>query len=316
MILRGAVRAAVAGDTRARWIGRAHLAAHPELDPQVAAVLELARLAGGEPWETMEPASARRAAAVASPLEPDREPMARVEDVVAGGVRVRILVPHDAGPHWIVYFHGGGGVIGSVASSEPAARLVARLTRCTVASVEYRLAPEHPHPAAIEDACAAFEAIAARARNKVAVAGDSFGAFLAAHVDVEMRRRDHRPPDAQALIYPMCDAAMTAASIEGRGDGFILTRSLLGWFWDTYTAGQSVDPLPLGGAPAVVVTAGFDPLVDEGDAYAARLAAAGVTVHHHRHAGLIHGFLSLAGGVWAARRAVEELCVDLAGLLA
>src|SRR5205814_4580878 len=114
--------------------------------------------------------------------------MAEVVDTTVSGHRgtipVRIYVPYGAGPHWIVYLHGGGGVIGSIRGSEPVTRRLAAQTGCTVASVDYRLGPEHRHPAAIDDACAAWNAIAARACRsaRIAVAGDSFGGFLAAHV--------------------------------------------------------------------------------------------------------------------------------------
>lgn len=238
-------------------------------------------------------------------------------------------MPPGASAHWIVYFHGGGGVIGSIAASDAATRMVAARTRCTVAAVEYRLGPEHKHPAAIDDAVAAFDAIAPRvsAGGRVAVAGDSFGGYLAARVDHACRKRPGatRRPDAQGLIYPIVDYTMSSPSLERNRDGYLLTRALIDWFTLHYTNPsddrRGMSPLLWpdgdlrGASPAVVATAGFDPLVDEGDAYAERLAKLGVTVVHHRYDSLIHGFLSLAGAVRAARAAVDEVCDDLAGLL-
>ena len=239
---------------------------------------------------------------------------------------MRVYVPADPRPHWIVYFHGGGGVIGSIAASDPATRMIAHHTRCTVASVEYRLGPEHKHPAAIDDAIAAYQALLARvpAGAKIAVAGDSFGAYLAAQVDHAVRARALvRPPDLQVMIYPIVDYTMSSPSVARNADGYLLTRDLILWFRRHYfhaeddlrAASPQFWPTLAHSAPAIVLTAGYDPLVDEGDAYAARLRADGVTVRHHRHAGLVHGFLSLSGAVVAARAAIVEMCGDIVEML-
>src|SRR5262249_35172299 len=153
-----------------------------------------------------------------------------------------------------------------------------------------------------------------------AVAGDSFGGFLSAQVDHVVRDVGAvRPPDLQVLIYPMVDLTMSQPSIERYADGYLLTRALVRWFRSNYMGPdadrRAASPLywasVTGAARAVVVTAGYDPLVDEGDSYVAKLRAAGVTVTHRRHASLVHGFLSLAGGVRAARAATDELCADV-----
>lgn len=292
-----------------------------ELDSQVAAVLELQRLLKLPALDSMEPAKARRFAENGlSPLDVGFEPMAEVIDTtVAGRIPVRIYVPHGASDHWIVYFHGGGGVIGSIRASEPITRLLAAQTRCTVASVEYRLGPEDKHPAAIEDCVAAFDALRTRVPGKAAVAGDSFGGYLSAHVDRAAKRR----PDLQVLIYPMVDQTMTSASIDRHAEGYLLTRSMIRWFRANYLHAaddrRAASPRYWqdheGAAPAIVVTAGYDPLVDEGDAYAEALRATGVPVLHRRYPALIHGFLSLGGGVRAARAAIDELCNDIAAKL-
>jgi acetyl esterase len=300
-----------------------------DLDRQVAAVLEAQRLLRLPALDTMEPARARTfAESGLSPLEVAPVAMAEVLDTTvagrAGPVPVRMFVPHDAGPHWIVYFHGGGGIIGSIRASEPVTRLLAAQTRCVVASVEYRLGPEHRHPAAIDDACAAWDALVARAPGgRIAVAGDSFGGFLSAHVDHHALATGARRPDLQVLIYPAVDMTQSSPSIERLADGYLLTRSMIQWFRTNYLNPgddrRAVSPMfwpDLGrSAPAVIATAGYDPLVDEGDRYADMLRAAGTAVRHRRYPSLIHGFLSIAGGVAAARAAVDELCRDIRELL-
>jgi acetyl esterase len=326
-LLRGAARAALA-DPIARLLGRRRQGGvDRELDPQVAAVLELQRRLQLPALESMDPARARRfAEAGLSSLDVDPVAMAGVGDLTVAGHRgpipVRIYVPYGAGPHWIVYLHGGGGVIGSIRASEPVARLLAAQTRCTVASVGYRLGPEYRHPAAIDDACTAWNAIAARAGRgaRIAVAGDSFGGFLSAHVE----RAVIRQPDLQVLIYPSVDMTLTSPSIDRHAEGYLLTRAVMHWFRGHYLYAdddrRAISPQYWpdlrGAAPAVVATAGYDPLVDEGCAYAARLHDAGVAVRHRRYPSLVHGFLGLAGAVRAARAAVDEICADVRELLA
>lgn len=313
-------------------LGRGRRAgADATLDPQVAAALEMARWMRLPALDSLAPIEARRFAEEGlSPLEVAPAPMAEIIETTvagrAGRIAVRIYVPPDAGRHWIVYLHGGGGVIGSIRSSDPVTRLLAAQTRCTVASVEYRLGPEHKHPAAIEDATAAWDAVAARvpAGSKVAVGGDSFGGFLSAHVDRHARVTAGRRPDLQVLIYPMTDLTLASPSIDRHAQGYLLTRSMVHWFRTHYLeatddrrAGSPAFWTDLeGAAPAIVVTAGYDPLVDDGDAYADRLRAAGVPVRHRQHPSLVHGFLSLAGAVTAARAATDEICADIGALLA
>jgi len=327
LLLRGAARVAFSAPV-ARVLGRRRqLGDDRGLDPQVAAVVELQRLLRLPALDSMEPPAARRFAEEGlSPLDVAPAPMAEVIDTTVAGrtgpIPVRIFVPHGAGPHWIVYLHGGGGVIGSIRSSEPVTRLLAAQTGCTVASVGYRLGPEDRHPAAVLDACAAWDAMVARAGTggRIAVAGDSFGGFLSAHVD----RAVIRHPDLQVLIYPLVDMTLTSPSIDRYASGYLLTSAMMHWFRGHYLYPdddrRAISPQfwsdLRGSAPAIVATAGFDPLVDEGDSYAARLRDAGVVVRHHRYPSLVHGFLSLAGAVHAARAAIDELCADIRELLA
>lgn len=325
-LLRGVARLALNGPIGKRLARRRQDGDDEGLDPQVAAVLALQRLLRLPALDSMEPPAARKfAEAGLSPLDVETVTMAEVIDTTIAGpsdpIAIRIFVPRDAGPHWIVYFHGGGGVIGSIRSSEPVTRLLAAQTGCTVASVEYRLGPEARHPSAIEDACAAFEAMRMRVPNggRIAVAGDSFGGFVSAHVERTVSPR----PDLQILIYPIVDMTLTSPSIDRHADGYLLTRSMMQWFRNHYLKPEddrrAISPLYWsdlrGSAPAIVVTAGFDPLVDEGDRYAELLGRAGVAVRHRRHPTLIHGFLSLGGAVHAARAATDQLCADIRELL-
>ncbi|CAN5914428.1 alpha/beta hydrolase [soil metagenome] len=327
-LLRGGARTALRGPL-VHLIGRGRRDAG--LDRQVAGVLELQRLMRLPALDSMEPTRARRfAEGGLSPLDVTPAVMAEVIDTTiagaAGPVPVRVYVPFRAGPHWLVYLHGGGGVIGSIASSDPVTRLLAAQTGCTVASVGYRLGPEDRHPGAIEDACAAWDALVQRIPRggRAMVAGDSFGGFLAAHVDHHARVAGGRRPDLQVLIYPITDLTLTSPSIERFADGYLLTRSMVHWFRSHYLHPQddrkAASPAYWkdlsGSAPAIVATAGFDPLVDEGDHHADRLRRAGVEVRHRRYPSLIHGFLSLAGGVVAARGALDELCADIIEMVA
>ena len=332
-MLRAGAKAALSGPL-ARVLGRG---ADAKLDPQIAAVLALQKLLRLPALETMEPPRARKFAEEGlGPLDVAIAPMDRVVDTTVprsgyvagahGSIPVRIYVPFRAGPHWIVYLHGGGGVIGSIAASERFTRLLAATTGMTVASVGYRLGPEDKHPAAIEDACAAWDALVERIprSGKAVVAGDSFGGFLAAHVDRHAMIRGTRQPDLQLLIYPIVDLTLTSPTIDQFADGYLLTKSMMQWFRSQYMRDTDDRKVPspaywedlTGAAPAVVATAGFDPLVAEGDLHADRLRRAGTPVRHRRYPGLIHGFISLAGGVAAARAAVEELCADVIEMLA
>ena len=319
-LLRAAARIALAEPT-VRLLARG---AAPGLDRQIAGMLRMYRLMGFKAMDSMSVADARAySEGDLSPLDATPAEMAKIVDTQVAGVPARIYTPKSAGPHTLVWFHGGGGAIGSIAGSDAVVRLFAELTRCTVASIGYRLGPEHKHPAAIEDACAAFGAVAREARGKLVVGGDSFGGFLSAHVEHDTRVRGTVRPAVQVLAYPMVDLTMSSPSVDRLADGYVLTRSLMHWFRDHYTSGPA-DFRPgspmfwsdlAGASPCVISTAGFDPLVDEGIVWADRLKAAGVTVRHHHEAGLIHGFLNVTGGIRAARRAAEAICADVVGLL-
>jgi acetyl esterase len=242
-----------------------------------------------------------------------------------GALAARHYAPEEpGGPHpLLVYFHGGGFVIGDLEVYDQACRTLCRHGGVHVLSVEYRLAPEHPFPAAVDDAAAAFDWARAHAAelgadpHRVAIGGDSAGGNLAA---VTAREADARPI-AQLLIYPAVDTTdRTHPSHELFAEGFFLTRADREWFHDHYLGGgPHEDPrsLPLGEhaldglPPAIVVTAAFDPLRDEGEAYASALREAGVPVLLRRFPGLIHGFINMTG----VSRASRDATIEIAGAL-
>jgi acetyl esterase/lipase len=257
-----------------------------------------------------------------------------VTDHRAGDVPVRLYVPRSAetsGP-LLVYFHGGGWVQGSVATHDGGCRLLSDLSGVRVLSVDYRLAPEHPYPAAVEDAIAAYRWAAANAPRlgadptRLAVGGDSAGGNLAAVVALAARDDATLPAAAfQLLLYPVTDMAEPTESRRLFSEGFFLTSEFMRLAERSYLpAGQDPrDPrvsvayasVPSGLAPAHVVTAGFDPLRDEGESYAARLAAADVPVSQVRYPGFIHGFANVVGAGRSQPAAVAEIAARLRSAL-
>jgi acetyl esterase len=247
-----------------------------------------------------------------------------------GPIPVRIYRPGSSDLPLLVYYHGGGWVIGSIESHDGLCAQLAIDARCTVASVEYRMAPEHPFPAPVDDAVDAFRWARENARElgsdpgRVAVGGDSAGGNLAAVVSQQCAASAEPGPSLQLLIYPATDLSRESASYLTYGEGFYLTRARMEWFKDIYIpvaerADVRASPLRneelAGLPPAHVVTAGFDPLCDEGRAYADALKAAGVPVTFRNYEGLIHGFASMAGLVPAARAAYEDMVEIFRALL-
>jgi acetyl esterase len=310
------------------------------LDAQTALVLRLAEWTGQGPLGGGPVARARhqfeQSAPLLAPRVPDVETRRLTVAGATGPLAARLYRPRLAKPPrgplpLIVFFHGGGFVLGSLDSHDGPCRQLAQLTEALVVSVDYRLAPEHPYPAAVEDARAAYRDLARRAEEfgadprRLAVAGDSAGGNLAA-VTAWSCRAEARPPRAQLLVYPVTDFTRSHASHRHFSEGFMLTRSSIDWFRDQYAPDSThyreptlsplfVDRLD-GAAPAVVLIGGFDPLRDEGIAYAERLRAAGTPVELLVGEGMVHGFFSMAGAIteahWLNRRACELLRVRLA----
>jgi acetyl esterase len=233
----------------------------------------------------------------------------------------------------LVYFHGGGFTIGNIESHDATTRWLANRSGVAVVSVDYRLGPEHPFPAAAEDCFAATQWIAANGAeigvdgSRVAVGGDSAGGNLAAVVALMAREAGGPEIRLQVLVYPAVDARMGHASIDENASGYLLSKQDMEWFFGHYGLGTAVhaedwrlSPLLAEShadlPPAVVITAEFDPLRDEGNAYAEALRRAGVEVDHQQYDGMIHAFFTMAGNVDAADDAQERVAKALISALA
>jgi acetyl esterase len=257
------------------------------------------------------PVSAMRQGFDAMAAAAQKAPVAEVADLAlpgpAGRVPARLYRPVARRElPALVYFHGGGFVTGSVESHDSLCRTLANASGAAVLSVDYRLAPENPFPAATDDCLAAVRAAAGGAvpgidPERLAVAGDSAGGNLAAVT--ALRCRDEGGPELrhQILFYPVIDRNFDTPSYLENADGYLLSRRMMMWFWDKYGPASLVDDpraCPIraeklaGVAPATVITAEYDPLRDEGEAYAARLREAGVPTQLRRYDGMIHGFVS------------------------
>lgn len=246
-----------------------------------------------------------------------------------GKMRVRIYRPAGSVARLlpaILYFHGGGWAIGSLEGYDLPCRFFCARTGCAVVAIDYRLAPEHKFPAATDDATTAFRWLSTNALNlgidpaRIVVAGDSAGGALAAVV-AQATRGEPQPPCLQWLIYPATDLAGSTASHLSCAERFLLTHADMEWFIGLYLTdrAEALDPRasPLRAAdlsglpPALVFTAGFDPLRDEGQAYAERLAAAGVKTIHREFDSLIHGFVGMRGALQGAARAMDDMVAGL-----
>jgi acetyl esterase len=295
------------------------------LDPEVQLLLSLRERLEPPAWDAA--LSVERGRAITREeawiaAGPRELPVAAVRGLVAAGRPARHYVPDEPGPRpLLVYYHGGGFVAGDLDTHDAPCRVICRHAGVNVLAIDYRLAPEHPFPAWVEDGVAAFDWARAHARElgadpaRVAVGGDSAGGNIATLVARERRGAD--APALQLLIYPAVDVSRARRSHELFGEGFFLTSALIEWYGGHFLPPGS-DPLDprrsplladdLGGlAPALVVTAGFDPLRDEGEEYAERLRAAGVPVVGRRFRGLFHGFINSVGVSPACYAALAEV---------
>ena len=296
------------------------------LDPELADAVAAIEAAGVPEWHRLSVASARRVEDdVFTPDE--RRDVALVRDLSFSGpdgdVPVRVYHDDPARPApVVVFYHGGGWTLGTLDSVGGVCRELAARAGCVVVSVDYRLAPKHPFPAPLDDAYAALEWATETAGafggdpERVSVAGTSAGGNLAAAV--ALRARDFDGPDiaAQHLLYPMTDRHTSRRSYDEHGDGPLLTRADVEWFWDNYCRSPVDAANPYASVlradhadlpPATVVTAGHDPLRDEGRAYADSLADAGTPVEHLQYPSMAHGFLSLADDVAVADDALDAV---------
>jgi acetyl esterase/lipase len=302
------------------------------LDPDAGRVLELVRLSDRPPYERLTPPLARALfLAAREVLSPAPQEVAEIQELGApradgAAIPLRLYRPISALPATpspgLVFFHGGGWVLGDLETHDTMCRHLANASGCTIVSVDYRLAPEHKFPAAVEDCLAATEWVAANAAalgidsERLAVGGDSAGGNLAAVTSLLARERGAPALRYQLLFYPPVDFAGSHASHTRLAEGYLLTQATMRWFSEHYLRGPEdvanwqASPLyaaDLAGLPpAFVLTAGFDPLCDEGTAYARRLCEHGVAVQHRHVPGQLHGFLLMGKLVRAALAELDE----------
>ncbi|MCW0211787.1 MAG: alpha/beta hydrolase [Pseudonocardia sp.] len=312
------------------------------LHPQVEALLAQMAAEGAPAPESLTVAQNRAILTDLAALSGEPEEVAEVTDVAApgpgGDIPIRVYRPAGDGPGAgsarpaLVYYHGGGWVIGDIASHDALCRLLANRSGCVVASVDYRLAPEHRFPAAVDDAYAAAVWAAEKIGefggdgSRLAVGGDSAGGNLAAVVAQLAKARGGPRISYQLLVYPAIDRLDDSPSMHENALGPLLTRSWIEWFYGCYltspddgldtrvSPGRAEDLSGL--PPALVVTAEFDPIRDQGAAYAARLREAGVDAEHLPCAGMIHGFFQMTGVLDTATEVVDHAAAVLRRALA
>jgi acetyl esterase len=286
------------------------------LSAESQVVIRVLSEAGVKALDEMAPAEGRAYFNAAFATKPeDQEGCARVEalsiPVAGGAIPARLYAPAADGPLPVmVHFHGGGWVYMDLGTHDGYCRTLANRSACAVLAVEYRKAPEHPFPAPLEDCFAALKWVAAEAgrlgldASRMGVVGDSAGGNLAAAVAIMARDAGGPALRVQVLTYPAVDAAMASASIGENADAPLLGRPQMAWFWQHYNANHAdvrdarLSPLYAkdlkGLPPALVSTAEFDPLRDEGEAYAGKLQSAGVVVEYLRYGGVFHGFMLMS----------------------
>ena len=308
-----------------------------KLDPDAQALLDVAIKAGRPAVETLTPVAARKM------MRDIRAALKQPQPAVAEARDISIPGPHGAVPARLyraqmpkvgeaqpalVYFHGGGWVFGDLETHDNLCRSLANVGNCTVISADYRLAPEHKFPKAVDDCWAAVKWTADNAaalsidRNRIAVGGDSAGGNLAAVVSLLAAQEGGPRLTYQVLFYPVADLSLSHDSFKRAGTGFNLTLAAMAWFRDLYLSDQKKEvddwrasPLRAqdlkGVPPAYVTTAGCDPLCDEGEAYAKLLEQNGIPVKYRHFPGQMHGFAGMSGFVHAADKALADVGAEL-----
>lgn len=318
------------------------------MDSQMQQVIAKFIEFGAPPLETLTPNAARNAPTLKNAVEemtaesvaaramtvakPMPQPVGAIKHQLIpgkeGDILARIYTPKGDGPFPVlVYFHGGGWVIANLDVYEPSCRALCNETEAIIVSVAYRLAPENKYPAPVEDAYAAVQWVINNASviggdpARVAVGGESAGGNLAAVSCLKAKAEGGRMPVAQLLVYPVTDARMNTPSYREHANAKPLNAKMMTWFWNHYLENESQGSEPYaspimaeslrGLPPAIVITAELDPLRDEGEAYARRLAEEGVSVEMTRYDGVTHEFFGLAGVVDKATEAVGEAAKGL-----
>lgn len=308
---------------------------HDTLDPEAAEVLRRVREAGFPEWHTLRAEDARatyrrRAQLLGADSTPVRSVVPLIIEGRGGPLRVKVIDPGvgdgEAPLPVLVYVHGGGWTLGDVDTFEEVCRRYAVAVGCLVVAPDYRLAPEDPYPAALDDVESTLDWVLTNAAvlggdpSRVAIGGDSAGGNIAAGLCLRLRDRGGPRPIAQLLIYPALRARFDTTSYERNATGYLLTRDDMRWFWSNYLSStpaeepyacpgeaEDLEGLP----PAVMITAGFDPLRSEGRAFSARLRASGVEVVELHFAGQVHGFIALPVALVQGREAVRRSAAAL-----
>ena len=307
------------------------------INPDAAKVVELIIASGRPPYPTIGHVAAREIfVASRAILQPDPSPVGEVRDLAATGPAGEIPLRLYRGQGTdasrpqptLIYYHGGGWVLGNLESHDGVCRDIANAAQCTVISVDYRLAPEAKFPAAADDSIAAAQWIHDNAetlgidRNRLAVGGDSAGGNLSAVVALHARDNGGPSLKLQVLIYPSADMSSVYPSYEEFAEQLPLTRSTMDWFVDLYLKQRATDakdwrasPLHAkslaGLPPAFIITAGMDPLRDEGEEFARALMKAGVAVETKRFDGQIHGFLTMGRIIKDSQVAIADIATEL-----
>jgi acetyl esterase len=305
------------------------------LAAEYAAMFEQLAATPGPAITEMSPAEGREMYRLMRPLNPDIS-VGGIEDRTitgpGGDIALRVYTPEGEGPFGIyINFHGGGWVIGDLDTADASCRDLCNQANCIVVSVDYRLAPEHAYPAAVEDSYAATSWVSENTSSlggngKLAVGGESAGGNLAAVVALKARDEGGPAIDFQLLAYPVVDADLTRQSYIDNGEDYLLTTQSMRWFWDYYCPDAAnrtqpeVSPIHAashaGLPPALIVTAEFDPLRDEGEAYAQMLSQAGVEARSIRFDGLVHDFFATAQLFEASGQAFTQVAEILRDVLA
>ena len=297
------------------------------LDPDAAEILRRIREAGVPAWRSLPPVEGRAVYRKRALLF-EGDPL-QIDDVrdgtipsAAGPVGIRAYRPAGGRPRPIfIYLHGGGWTLGDLDTHDAVCRRISAAADCLVVSVDYRLAPEHPYPAALDDVIASIGWLAAHGaelggdQTRLALGGDSAGGNLTAGAVIRLRDEAGPRVALQVLIYPATQASFETLSCYENAEGYLLTTADLVWFWGNYLADSpaaAADPYACPGVatdlrdlpPAVIITGGFDPLRDDGEIYAVKLRAAGVPLVARRFPGMIHGFVALPIEIAAGRRAI------------
>ncbi len=302
------------------------------LDPQVKTLLDQMAAAKTPSFHSQSPQAARKSMGamleVFGPGEAVRNTEDRKIPGPAGEIPVRIYTPSAKPAGILVFFHGGGFVTGDLDTYDYECRALTNAAGCVVVAVDYRLAPEHQFPAGPEDCYAATKWVVQNAAalgsdaDRIAVGGDSAGGTLAAVVSLMARDRGGPKIRHQMLINPVTDAAMdTASHQEFKQDGYVLSKLDMEWFWGYYLKNPADGANPYASPnratnlrnlpPAHIITAEYDPLRDEGEAYALKLEKAGNKVKLKRYAGVVHGFVTLQAAIDQGKTATRELAEEL-----